>query len=224
MIRKLVAECIGTFALVFAGTGAIVANDFSGGAVTHVGVALTFGLVIMIFIFALAEVSGAHFNPAVSFGFLQLKKMSIPDFFLYVASQLTGAILASICIWKIFPAHLTLGTTLPHIPAWNAFGVELILTFFLMFVILQSTDLGRRLPSTAGLAIGGTIALDALFGGTLTGASMNPARSFAPALVSGNFQFLWIYILAPLAGASIAALISKFLLSSKEGTSLSSEH
>lgn len=215
MIRKLAAEFIGTFALVFAGTGAIVANDFSNGAVSHVGVALTFGLVVMIFIYALAEISGAHFNPAVSFGFLQLKKLTINEFVRYILSQLAGAILASICIAKIFPPHSTLGMTVPHIAVWNAFIVEALLTFFLMFVILQVTTLGTKLPSIAGLAIGSTVALDALFAGQLTGASMNPARSFAPALVVGDFSSLWIYIFAPLVGAIVATWISSFLHSGK---------
>lgn len=212
MIRKLLAEFIGTFALVFAGTGAIVANDFSNGAVSHVGIALTFGLVVMIFIYALAEISGAHFNPAVSFGFLQLNKLKINDFVLYVLSQLAGAMLASICIAKFFPPHPTLGMTMPHIPIWDAFIVEAFLTFFLMFVILQVAALGTNLHSTAGLAIGSTVALGALFGGQLTGASMNPARSIAPALVAGNFTSLWIYIFAPLVGATLAVWISSFLL------------
>ena len=216
MVRRLLAEFIGTFALVFAGTGAIVANDFSNGAVSHVGIAITFGLVVMIFIYALAEISGAHFNPAVSFSFLQLKKLKFNDFILYVLSQLVGGILASFCIATLFPPHPTLGMTLPHIPTWNAFGVEVLLTFFLVFVILQVTNLGAKLPSTAGLAIGSTVALDALFGGQLTGASMNPARSFAPALVAGNFSSLWIYIFAPLIGAIIATWISSFLLCPNE--------
>ena len=212
MIKKLLAELIGTFALVFAGTGAIVANDFSNGAVSHVGVALTFGLVVMVFIYALAEISGAHFNPAVSFGFLQLKKLKLNEFSFYVLSQLTGAILASICIASFFPSHTTLGMTMPYISVWRAFVVEFFLTFFLMFVILQVTNLGTKTSNIAGLAIGSTVALDAIFGGQLTGASMNPARSLAPALVIGNFSSLWIYIFAPLTGAIVATWTSNFLL------------
>jgi len=201
-MNRFAAECCGTFCLVFAGTGAIVINDVSGGAVTHVGVSLTFGLIVMAMICALDGVSGAHLNPAVTLGFCLARKFSFGDMPLYWTAQACGACCASVCLRFLFPAHETLGLTAPAGPPWQAFAVETMLTALLMFVILCVPGAQGRLK--ASLAVGGVIALEALFAGPLTGASMNPARSFAPALVSGHFENVWIYLVAPPLGAALA--------------------
>jgi len=204
-LRKCFAEFIGTFALVFAGTGAIIINDVSGGVIGHVGIALTFGLVIMVMIYALGDISGAHFNPAVSTGFWLAKKMSLQETLSFILSQVAGAFAATGLLRILFPQHATLGTTLPNSVTTGApFILEVILTFFLMFVIIQVSTGAKEKGLMAGIAIGGTIALDALFGGPMTGASMNPARSLAPAIVSGHYEFLWIYLTAPFLGAAMA--------------------
>ena len=207
-MKKYCAEIIGTFALVFAGTGAIVVNDITRGAVGPVGVALTFGLAIMVMVYALGDVSGGHFNPAVSLGFWTAGRMGAREMGAYMVSQCLGALIASILVKLMFLDHVTstLGVTVPaeSVSNFRAFGVEVILTFFLVFVILNVTSGAKERSLFAGTAIGGTIALDALFGGPITGASMNPARSLGPAVVSGHLKGLWIYLLAPLAGAYLA--------------------
>ncbi len=200
-MRKLFAEALGTYALVFAGTGAIVINDQSGGAVSHVGVALTFGLVVLALIYALGDVSGCHLNPAVTLGFLAARRMQCHWVGPYVASQCVGALLASFTVLVLFPEHPTLGATLPWGPALRSFGLELILTFLLMFVILSVSTGAKEKGLIAGVAVGSVIALEALFAGPVSGASMNPARSLAPALVSLRLDNLWIYLTAPFLGA-----------------------
>ncbi|HEX8833012.1 MAG TPA: MIP family channel protein, partial [Abditibacteriaceae bacterium] len=203
-MKKLYAEAFGTFALVFAGTGAIVTNAVSGGAVTHVGIALTFGLIVMAMIYALGEVSGAHFNPAVTLGFWAAKRFPGKEVLPYIVSQCLGAIAASALLRFLFAAHPTLGATLPSGPVAQSFVLEIVLTCFLMFVILGVSTGAKEKGITAGIAIGATVALEALFAGPICGASMNPARSLAPALVSGNLQHLWVYLLAPVVGALVA--------------------
>ncbi|MBW2316558.1 MAG: aquaporin, partial [Deltaproteobacteria bacterium] len=200
------AEAIGTFALVFAGTGAMVTHDVTGGVVTHVGVALTFGLVILAMIYAVGDVSGAHFNPAVTVGFYVARRLPGVDVLPYGASQFAGACLASAILRWVFPDHATLGATLPAIGVAETLVLEVILTFFLMFVILGVSTGAKEEGATAGLAIGGTVALAALFAGPLTGASMNPARSLGPALLGGQMGSLWIYFVAPLIGAGLAVV------------------
>ncbi|HEX7860323.1 MAG TPA: aquaporin [Verrucomicrobiae bacterium] len=202
--QKLVAEFLGTFALVFAGTGAIVINDVSGGAVTHVGIALTFGLIVLAMIYTIGEVSGAHLNPAVSVAFWLSGRFHGSNLLPYILSQLAGALCASLVLKLLFPAHATLGSTLPAGPAMQSFVLELILTFLLMFVILNVSTGAKEKGITAGIAVGSVIALEAMFAGKICGASMNPARSFAPALTSGNLQHLWIYLTAPVIGAALA--------------------
>ncbi len=202
--KQLAAEGIGTFCLVFAGTGAIIVNDFSGGAVTHFGIAATFGLVVMAMIYALGDISGAHFNPAVTAGFVAARRMSVKVAVLFVFSQLLGAVLASGCLRMLFPTHELLGATLPSGAIEQSFALEVVLTFFLMFVILGVSIGAKEKGITAGLAIGGTVMLAALFGGPISGASMNPARSFGPAVAAAEFSFLWIYLAAPLIGAFVA--------------------
>ena len=208
-LRNLAAEALGTFCLVFAGTGAIVVNDTlrtaaDQGSVTHVGVSLVFGLVVMAMIYAVGDVSGAHLNPAVTAGFWLAKRFPGAGVAGYVAAQCLGALIASGLLRAMFPEHATLGATLPAGGALQAWIMELVLTFILMFVILGVSTGAKEKGMMAGAAIGGVIALEALFGGPVSGASMNPARSLAPAIVSGDFGSLWIYLTAPVAGAALA--------------------
>jgi aquaporin NIP len=199
--RKCAAEALGTFALVFAGTGAIVINDVSGGAITHLGVALTFGLIVLAMIYTFGDISGAHFNPAVSLGFFFARRFGAHELAPYLASQLLGALGASLLLHFLFPAHATLGATIPAGPAMQSFVLEFVLTFFLMLVILNVSTGAKEKGITAGIAIGAVIALEALFAGPICGASMNPARSFGPAFVAMKWNHLWIYLLAPALGA-----------------------
>lgn len=203
-MRKLFAEFIGTFALVFAGTGAITINDVSGGVVTHVGIALTFGLVVMAMIYAVGDVSGAHLNPAVTLAFWVSGRFKAAAVAPYIGTQIVGAIAASALLRILFPGHATLGATLPAGPAMQSFVLEVVLTFVLMFVILNVSTGAKEKGIMAGAAVGGVIALEALFAGPICGASMNPARSLAPALVSLKLESLWIYLLAPPLGAVLA--------------------
>jgi aquaporin Z len=200
-MRKLAAELFGTFALVFAGTGAIVINDVSDGMVSHVGIALTFGLVVLALIYALGDVSGAHLNPAVTLGFLAARRFPARWVVPYLVSQCAGALLASFFLRMMFPGHSNLGATQPAGPAMQSFWLEVVLTLFLMFVILSVSTGAKEKGLMAGVAVGAVIALEALFAGPVCGASMNPARSMAPALVSGHLANLWIYLVAPVLGA-----------------------
>ncbi len=200
-MRKAAAEIAGTFALVFAGTGAIIINDVSGGAVTDVGVALTFGLVVLAMIYALGEVSGAHLNPAVTLGFFAAGRIGPAEVVPYLGSQMAGATLASCTLRLFFPTHPTLGLTSPAGSAHQAFWLEFLLTGILMFVILSVSTGAREQRITAGIAIGAVVGLAAFFAGPISGASMNPARSLAPALISFNGRHVWIYCLAPILGA-----------------------
>jgi aquaporin NIP len=204
MGKKCVAELIGTFALVFAGTGAIIINDAANGSVTHVGIALTFGLVVLAMIYTVGDISGAHLNPAVTFGFWLSGRFSGTQIPAYIASQLAGAFLASGTLRLLFPAHRTLGATLPAGSDLQSFTFEVILTFLLMFVILNVSTGAKEKGITAGIAVGAVIGLEAMFAGKICGASMNPARSLAPALVSGAIEHLWIYLTAPFIGAALA--------------------
>lgn len=202
---KYISEFIGTFALVFAGTGAIIINDLYGGAVTHVGISLVFGLVVMVMIYAVGDVSMAQFNPAVTIGFWVAKVLPSREVIPFILSQLAGAFSASVLLWLIFPTHPNLGATLPAIGTLPTFIFETILTFFLMFVIINvAVGANAQVGLLAGVAIGGTVAFEALLAGPITGASMNPARSVAPAIVSGNINDLWIYVAAPITGAILA--------------------
>jgi len=201
MRQRLAAEFFGTFCLVFAGTGAIIVNDVSGGAVSHVGIALTFGLVVLAMIKAVGDVSGAHFNPAVTLGFLLAGRFERQAVLPYALSQVAGACAASGLLRVLFPEHPTLGATLPTGSAAQAFVFELLLTAILMFTILNVSSGAQERGITAGIAIGAVIALEAMFAGPISGASMNPARSLAPAVLSGSYHSLWIYLLAPAVGA-----------------------
>lgn len=204
--QRLTAEFIGTFCLVFAGCGAIVINDVSNGAITHMGIAITFGLIVLAMIYAVGEVSGAHLNPAVTFGFWASGRFPGSDIPGYVAAQTGGAFLACGALKFLFPGHATLGATLPSGTAGQSFVLEIILTAILMFVILNVSTGAKEKGITAGIAVGAVIALEAMFAGPISGASMNPARSLAPAVVGGNLQHLWVYLLAPCLGALVAVL------------------
>lgn len=212
MMRKYVAELIGTFTLVFCGTGAMVIDQHTGGAVTHVGVAITWGLVVMAMIYALGEVSGAHMNPAVSIAFAlagRFKMALLPG---YIISQLLGALLASIVLKFLFPSSLILGATMPSGSEMQSFVLETLLTFFLMLVIMNVAHGSKEQGLFIGMAVGSVVGLEAMFAGPICGASMNPARSVAPAVISGHLEHLWIYIIAPVIGAALAIPISRYLL------------
>ena len=210
-MEKYVAELIGTFALVFCGTGAIIINQQTSNVVSHVGIAITFGLIVMAMIYALGGISGAHLNPAVTIAFTLAKQFELRYLLPYIISQLAGAILASLLLKFLFPTNETLGATLPAGSEIQSFILETILTFFLMLVIVNVATGSKEQGMFAGLAIGSTVLLEAMFAGPICGASMNPARSIAPAVVSGHFEHLWIYIVATILGAASAIPIWKFL-------------
>ena len=199
--RRMAAEAFGTFALVFAGTGACVINETTGGAVTHVGIAITFGLVVLAMIEAIGDVSGCHINPAVTLGFWAARRFEGRLVVPYIVSQCTGAILASIMLRLMFPTSTTLGATLPAGEPLQSFVMEVVLTLILMFVILSVSIGAKEKGLLAGLAIGAVIMFEAMFAGPVSGASMNPARSLAPAIVSMRLDHLWVYLAAPTLGA-----------------------
>ena len=204
LLRRALMEAIGTFALVFAGCGAIIADAERDGALGTVGIALVFGLIIMVMIYAGGHLSGAHYNPAVTVAFALARHFPAREAAAYIGAQVAGATLAALLLlaaWPDDPANL--GATVPSVGTGTALLYEVVLTAFLMFVITAVATDTRAVGAAAAIAIGGTVALDALFGGPITGASMNPARSFGPALASGEWSDLWVYVVAPLVGAAI---------------------
>jgi len=210
-MRKYVAELTGTFILVFCGTGAMVIDQQTGGAVTHVGVAITWGLVVMSLIYSIGNVSGCHINPAVSIAFTiagRFKARLLPG---YIISQLAGALLASLVLKLLFPTSPLLGATMPVGSEMQSFILEVLLTFFLMLVIMNVAHGSKEQGQFAGIAIGAVVGLEAMFAGPICGASMNPGRSIAPAIVSGHLEHLWIYVAAPIAGAALAIPVWKYL-------------
>ncbi|AMV24309.1 Aquaporin Z 2 [Gemmata sp. SH-PL17] len=204
MSRRLFAELFGTFVLVFAGTGAIVFDSVNPGKIGHIGVALTFGLVVLVMAYAVGSVSGAHLNPAVTVGLWLARRVPGRRVAPFVLAQFAGALAASALLFAMYPHHATLGATLPHGPPWHAFVLEVWLTAVLVFVVLAVTVAEPSVRALGGVIVGAVIALEALFAGPISGASMNPARSLAPALVSGSTEHLWVYIAAPLLGAVVA--------------------
>jgi aquaporin NIP len=208
--RRVLAELIGTFALVFAGAGSVMV-DAETGALGQVGIALTFGLVIMAMIYAVGHISGAHFNPAVSLAFALTRHFPWPRVAAYWTAQLAGALAAALLLRASLGDVAHVGATLPSGSYGQAFLWETTLTFFLMFVIMAVATDTRAVGEAAALAIGGTIAFGALVGGPVSGASMNPARSLGPALVSGELRALWIYLSAPLLGAALGAVAYQFV-------------
>lgn len=206
LARRAAAEGLAAFALVFAGCGAIVTDATRDGVLGAVGVSLVFGLIIMAMIYATGHLSGAHINPAVTVAFTLTRHFPVRDAVAYVGAQLAGATAAAFVLlaaWPAKPAHL--GATVPSVPAGTALLYETLMTAFLMFVIIAVATDTRAVGAAAALAIGGTVALDALFGGPLTGASMNPARSFGPALASGTWTDFWVYVVGPVVGAALGA-------------------
>lgn len=212
---KLFAEAIGTYALVFAGTGAIVIDHVSKGAITHAGIALTFGLIVLAMIYAIGDVSGCHLNPAVTLGFLASGRLESRLVLPYIISQLIGATTASGTLRILFPDHPNLGATLPSGSDMQSFLLELLLTAILMFVILRVSSGSKEKGIMAGVAVGAVIALEAMFAGPICGASMNPARSVAPAVVSGTVGHLWIYLIAPCVGALLAIPLYQLTVSNE---------
>jgi aquaporin NIP len=216
LARRALLEAIGTFALVIAGCGAIITNTTHAGSIGGVGVSLTFGLVIMVMIYAGGHLSGAHYNPSVTIAFTLARHFPVRDALAYIAAQLVGATVAALLLlaaWTSKPAHL--GATLPTVSNATALGYEIVLTAFLMFVITAVATDTRAVGAAAAIAIGGTVGLDALFGGPITGASMNPARSFGPALASGTWSSFWIYVVGPVIGATIGVFAYQVVRGSK---------
>ena len=213
-MRKYLAEVIGTFALVFCGTGAIIINQQTGGVISHVGIAFTFGLIVTSMIYTVGDISGAHLNPAVTLAFWVAKEFPAKEILPYISSQAIGAFLASGILKLLFPTNNGLGSTLPTDLPMQSFILEVILTFLLMFVILHVAKGSKEQGMFAGLAIGFVVLLEAMFAGPISGASMNPIRSLAPAVVSGHLEHLWIYLTAPIIGA-ITAVFSWRILKPK---------
>ncbi|HEV2591872.1 MAG TPA: aquaporin [Gaiellaceae bacterium] len=210
LTQALVAEAIGTFALVFAGCGAVMV-DAKTHQLGHVGVAITFGLVVMFGIYAVGHVSGAHFNAAVTFAFALTRHFPWPRVLAYWAAQLVGAVVAAALLRVSLGTVGGVGVTTPSGTEAQSFVWELVMTAFLMFVILAVATDTRAVGEAAAIAVGGTIGLDAMFGGPISGASMNPIRSLAPAIITGDFHALWLYIVAPLVGAAIGGLSYQFV-------------
>lgn len=210
-MKKYISEFIGTFSLVFCGTGAIIINEVSNGGVTHLGIALSFGIIVAAMIYALGDISGAHLNPAVTLGFGLEGTFSKKQILPYILSQVLGAVSASFLLKLLFPSNINLGATLPAGSDMQSFILEIILTFILMFVIIRVATGSKETGIMAGIAISGVVAMEAAFAGPICGASMNPARSLAPALASGNMNSLWIYLIAPPIGAVLAVLTHKLL-------------
>ena len=214
-MKKYTAEFIATFAMLFCGTGAMIVNEITHGAISHVGVAISWGLIVMVMIYAFGEISGAHMNPAVTIAFAINKSFPWSKVLPYIISQLLGAITASLVLQFLFPTSTTLGATLPTGSALQSFVLEIILMFFLMLVILQVATGSKEQGMFAGIAIGSVVLLEAMFAGPISGASMNPARSLAPALVSNQTQHVWIYVTAPFVGALLAVITYQFLKNKK---------
>jgi aquaporin NIP len=208
-MNKYISECIGTFALLFAGTGAIIINAETGGTIGHAGIATTFGLIVMAMIYTFGGISGAHFNPAVTIAFTAAKRLPLKELAPYIIAQLSGAFMASGLLRILFPNNVTMGATIPAGSNMQSFVMEVVLTFILMLVILNVSTGEKEKGITAGLAIGATVWLEAMFAGPISGASMNPARSIAPAVVSMNVFVLWIYIVAPITGALLSIIAHK---------------
>ena len=213
MKKSLISEFLGTYILVFAGTGAMAIGALTGEP-GHTGIAITFGFVVVALIYSFAHISGAHFNPAVSIAFWLMGEFNKAKVLPYIGAQVLGGILASYSLYFLLFENITsmqqvayLGATLPSGSEAQSFWFEFILTFILMLVISASAVHGKAIKDFAGIAIGFTVGFEAMFAGPITGASMNPARSIAPALVSGNLEHLWLYIVATILGAATAAIV-----------------
>jgi MIP family channel proteins len=223
LIRRSVAELVGTYVLITAGCGAIMVDSLTNGTLTHVGVAFTFGLIVMVMIAAIGHISGAHFNPAVTFAFAVTRHFPWRELPWYWTAQFMGAIAGALTLQMIFGPVANLGATLPAGTAIQSLILEILLTAVLMFVIISVATDTRAVGQIAALAIGATVALDALWGGPISGASMNPARSFGPALIAGVWRDQWVYWLGPLIGAVLGAAIYQFVRQPSAQASLAAE-
>lgn len=219
--KRSLAEFIGTFGLVFATAGANVVNELSDGQITHLGVGIVSGLIITAMIYAVGHISGAHFNPAVTVGFTVGRHFPVKEVPVYWTAQLLGGSVGALSLLGLFGKVGIMGGTVPRGSTLESFGFEIPLTFILMFVIMAVATDSRAQGGQAALAVGGTVALNSIFGGPISGASMNPARSFGPALAAWNWGDHWIYWTAPFVGAAIAALAYNLLRLSKEETPIS---
>jgi aquaporin NIP len=215
MLKKILSEFAGAFFLVFAGTGAIVINQETNGVIGHAGIAMVFGVIVAAMIYSFGNISGAHMNPAVTIALYTNGTIPLAEVPAYIIAQLTGAFTASVTLKWFFPLNKLLGTTLPYNDSWKmAFGMEFILTFLLVFVIFRVIA-NTELKVFAGVIIGGVVFLDAMFGGPVCGASMNPARSIAPAVVSGVTEHLWAYIVSPIVAGLAASIIHQKIFKQK---------
>ncbi len=210
-MNRFLAELVGTFALVFAGCGAAVADQIYGQALGTVGIGLVFGLIVMAMIYAIGNISGAHINPAVSLAFVVAGRFRLKEAFPYILAQCLGAIAAAALLWVLYPESTTLGATLPQEPIWRSLLMEVTLSFLLMLVILNVSTGHYEKGIMAGVAIGGFVAVAAMIGGPMSGASMNPARSLGPALLSGHWGSQWIYLIGPIGGAILAAPFCRWI-------------
>ncbi len=217
MTQKALSEFLGTFGLVFAGCGAIVINDLTGGVITHMGISFAFGLAVMTMIYSFGDISGAHFNPAVTIAFWLSGRLPIKHVGPYVVAQCAGAVVASALLLFLFPENEYYGTTQVSDTLAQSFVMEMVITFLLMLVIIMVATGSKEVGTMAGIAIGAAVALLALIGGPITGASMNPARSLGPALMSGHLENLWLYIVAPVIGAALAVPVTNLLKKGENG-------
>jgi aquaporin Z len=210
MMKKYIAELVATFALVFCGTGAMIIDQEMHGVISHLGVAITWGLIVTAMIYAFGHVSGANMNPAVSIVLTLNKQLKFKDLLPYIGFQIIGAVAASIVLKCLLPSNVLLGATIPAGPEMQSFILELMLTFLLVLVVLLVSNGSDAQQKFAGIAVGAVVGLEALFAGPVCGASMNPTRSLAPAIVSGHIEHLWLYIIAPTTGALLAFVVYQF--------------
>ncbi len=209
--RKYLSEIVGTFSLVFCGTGAIIINQETGGTVTHIGIAMTFGLIVAAMIFALGDVSGAHLNPAVTISFAIANRFPKKEILPYIIAQFFGGFAASGLLKAMFPMNEFLGATIPAGSEMQSFILEIVLTFILVMVIFNVSSGAKEKGTTAAIAIGSVVGLEAMFAGPISGASMNPIRSISPAIVSTHTEHLWVYIAAPVIGALLGVFVHQIL-------------
>jgi aquaporin Z len=212
MKRKTLSEFLGTFGLVFTGCGAVVVNDLTGGVIGHLGICTVFGLVVMAMVYSFGNVSGAHINPAVTIAFWLSGRFPLKEVGPYIIAQCIGSIVACALLWYLFPDDSTyLGATLVSGTIMQSFVLEVIITFLLMLIIIMVATGSKEVGTLAGIAIGAAVTLLALVGGPISGASMNPARSLGPALISGHLENIWLYFVAPIIGAALAVPVSNVL-------------
>jgi aquaporin NIP len=216
MLKRCTAEAIGTFGIVFFGCGAIMVAERFPGSISPAGISVVFGLIVTAMIYTLGHISGAHFNPAVTLAFAITRHFPFRSVLLYWVAQCLGSLVGVSLLYFILPQGIGYGETVPHVPLLQAFIWEVILTFILMFVVMGVAKDSRAVGTLAGLVIGATVMLTAFVGGPITGDSMNPARSLGPAIVSGRVDVLWLYILAPMVGAVLGALVYQWVRGERE--------